>query len=198
MEIFQVLRRKLMLLSINPNELHRFNWKIQMSFLMLGYSILSNIVFIFFTANVTLMDRVKVFCIISELTKLGICLAAVVQRQKKLFGIIENVEKLANESKLYINLCFWNKFEKKISSGLKYETSKAIYEDTHRQAEKMCSILYFGFVRVLPQCVIWPKFVLSFVKYFATDLNGDAFELPIPVWYASFYLMQSLSTSFQR
>lgn len=88
MKVFEILRKKLMLLDISPQESHRFNWKIQMSFLMLGYSILSNIVFILFTANVTLMDHVKVFCIISELVKFGICSAVIVQRQMKLFGTI--------------------------------------------------------------------------------------------------------------
>lgn len=30
-----------------------------------------------------------------------------------------------------------------------------------------------------------PKFVLSFVNYSSTDLNGDAFELPFPYWWVS-------------
>lgn len=107
MKVFEILRKKLMLLDISPNESHRFNWKIQMSFLMLGYSILSNIVFILFTANVTLMDHVKVFCIISELVKLGICSAVIVQRQMKLFGVIESIGKIIEKSNQCLLLTFF-------------------------------------------------------------------------------------------
>lgn len=67
--------------------------------------------------------------------------------------------------------------------GLIYAPStKALYEDMNQLVEKISSILYLAFVIVMPQCTIWPKFLLSFAKYFTTNLNGDAFELPIPVW----------------
>lgn len=73
--------------------------------------------------------------------------------------------------------------KKKIKiSGLKYARSRAIYEDTNRQLEKLSGILYVAFVKVLPQLMIWPTFALSYVKYFATDLGADAFELPLFLW----------------
>lgn len=69
--------------------------------------------------------------------------------------------------------------------GLKHAISKTIYEDASRQVENLSGILYVVFVKVFPQVVIWPLFVLSLIKYFATDLGGDAFELPILLWYVS-------------
>lgn len=68
--------------------------------------------------------------------------------------------------------------------GLKYaQSSEATYEDKNRLVEQISGILYVAFTKVVPHLAIWPQFVISFVKYFATDLNGAAFELPIPAWY---------------
>lgn len=61
-------------------------------------------------------------------------------------------------------------------------SSKAMYDSTNQHVEKICHILYVGCVKVIPQCIIWPSFVISFVKFFATDLDADAFELPVPLW----------------
>lgn len=67
--------------------------------------------------------------------------------------------------------------------GLKFGSSKAIYANTNQSVEKVSDILYVVFIKVLLPSVIWPKFVISFVKYFATDLGGDAFDLPLPWWW---------------
>lgn len=101
MEIFQVLRKKLTILNISPTGSNSFNWKIAMCFLMLGYSIFSNIIFIRITENIVLLDYVKVFCIVTELTKMGLCLATIALRQMKLFEILGNIESLINKSKFF-------------------------------------------------------------------------------------------------
>lgn len=67
-----------------------------------------------------------------------------------------------------------------------------MYENTNRLVEKISVILYVGLVKVLPTCVIWSQFMICLVKYFATDLNGAAFELVVPLWYVGlFFLMNS-------
>lgn len=66
--------------------------------------------------------------------------------------------------------------------GFKNASSKVIYEDTNRLLEKISGFLRVFFLKVLPQFMIWPTFVMSFAKYFVTDLGADAFEMPILVW----------------
>lgn len=66
--------------------------------------------------------------------------------------------------------------------GLEHETATAIYEQTNRRVEKVADIFFVGFVKVLPTCVFLATFLLSFIKYFTTDLGGDAFELPVLGW----------------
>lgn len=104
MEIFQVIQKRLGILNINPNESNPLNWKITMSFLMFGYSILSCVILIFIAEKITLMDFVISFCVISELIKMGICLAVIVAQRMKLFEVIGSIEKLINESNHDCNL----------------------------------------------------------------------------------------------
>lgn len=66
--------------------------------------------------------------------------------------------------------------------GLECPTSKAVYKNTNQLVEKISDIPSAILVKVMPQCVIGPKFVISFAKYFATDLNNGAFELPLTWW----------------
>lgn len=59
---------------------------------------------------------------------------------------------------------------------------KANYCATNRQVAKICKILDVGMAKVMPQFMIWPKFIACFVIYFITDLGSEAFELPLPAW----------------
>lgn len=127
-----------MLLSIAPSESQHCNWKIQMSFLMLGYSILSNIAFVLFTANVTLMDQVKVFCIISELLKLGICSAVIVQQQSQLFGVIASIEKLLNES---------NRYAFAFNMDLAQIFNEKLFQDCNMKHRMQCMMVQIDWLR---------------------------------------------------
>lgn len=57
-----------------------------------------------------------------------------------------------------------------------------MYEKTVRLVEKWSEIIYFIVMRVLLPALMIPKFIISFIGYFAMDMGGDAFELPFPVW----------------
>lgn len=78
-------------------------------------------------------------------------------------------------------------------------STAAIYGDTNGQVEKISQVLDAVFVKVLPQCSIWPKFFVSFVTYLTTlehsavvtsnsntsidiDLRNEVFQLPAPMW----------------
>lgn len=63
----------------------------------------------------------------------------------------------------------------------KNPASKAIYAETNRQVEKWSKFIILGIAKVTPFFLVWPKFVVSLVTYFTTDLGSDALELPFPM-----------------
>lgn len=66
--------------------------------------------------------------------------------------------------------------------GLKYEESRVMYEETNNLMEKLSEIVELMVVGVcLPGFVI-PRIIVSYFKYFTTDLGDDAFDLSIPMW----------------
>lgn len=193
MKIFETIRNNLVTFGFNSHESHLFNGKIAIGILLFGLTLLSNVVFISSIDDVILMDYVNSFSLISTLAELGICSATIGLQQTELFELIERLEVPINRSNS--NIHFLETFDWFIKNlGLKYETSNAIHEGTNRQIEKISGILYIGLVKVLPQCIIWPVFLISFVKYFATDLNADAFELPLAWWWVAFF--QTISWNF--
>lgn len=66
-------------------------------------------------------------------------------------------------------------------SGLDWTTTKSIYDDANKSIEKWIKRVHFVIVNVTLFCYIAPRPIISFIKYFTTDLGFDAFELPFPV-----------------
>lgn len=106
MKILETIQKYLVLLGINPNETNPFNWKITMGFLLIGLAILSNFILIFSIDNITSMDFVNFFNLISSLMLMCISLATIVSQQTKLFEFIGSLEKLTNESNQKISVWF--------------------------------------------------------------------------------------------
>lgn len=64
--------------------------------------------------------------------------------------------------------------------GLKNDESRAIYEKTSQNVEKLSETI-IATMRVSFHVLIWPAFIASFLNYFTTDLGADGFELPFPM-----------------
>lgn len=64
--------------------------------------------------------------------------------------------------------------------GLAY--SQPLYTETSQKVEKWMRILDVAFLKVTPIMAVGPATIVSFVKFFSTDLGASAFELPIPMW----------------
>lgn len=60
--------------------------------------------------------------------------------------------------------------------------SKTIYTGTDKKLQHVSKIMDFVIIKVTPICVTVPMFVVSMVKYFTTDLGGEAFDLPFHQW----------------
>lgn len=61
-------------------------------------------------------------------------------------------------------------------------TSKAVYQHANHLVEKLSRIGYFLIAIVSPVCIVFPKAIVSYFMYFATDLGIEAFELPLFYW----------------
>lgn len=66
---------------------------------------------------------------------------------------------------------------------LECSSSKAIVCDTNRLVERWCEVGEFVFVKVSPIGLVFPRVLVSYIVYFATDAGNEAFELPLLHWY---------------
>lgn len=67
--------------------------------------------------------------------------------------------------------------------GLQCEKSRAMYDRINNLMEKLSKIAYFAIFGVSIPGFVIPKAILSYIKYYTTNLGGDAFDLSIPMWY---------------
>lgn len=67
--------------------------------------------------------------------------------------------------------------------GLKHEESRAMYEKTNHLMEKISKIVYFIIMNSSILGFVIPIAIISYLKYYTTNLGEDAFDLSIPVWY---------------
>lgn len=80
------------------------------------------------------------------------------------------------------------KFCQKISDiiydvlGLTNPVSRMIYENGNHLVEKWFNIFIRLVMFVTLPGLMFPTFVVSYYKYFTTDLGNDAFEMPYPIW----------------
>lgn len=77
-----------------------------------------------------------------------------------------------------------NTFRSCVNAGLKYPMSQTSYTQTGRKLEKWVKILDVAFLKVTPALTIGPTLIVSYIKYFITDLGETAFKLPAPIWYS--------------
>lgn len=71
---------------------------------------------------------------------------------------------------------------------MKYPALKSSYIENNQQIEKWSEIIYLIVAKMTPIAFILPKFIVSIFIYFTTNLENDAFELPLPMWYVEIQL----------
>lgn len=60
--------------------------------------------------------------------------------------------------------------------------SKTIYDGTEKKLPICFKIFNIGAIKAMPICIMMPTFIVSYFKYFTTDLGKDAFALPAQLW----------------
>lgn len=101
MIIFETLIKDLITLGVNPNDSNRFNWRIRFGFFVFGLCISLNVIFIFTIENDNVMVYMKIFCVITGLIQMCICLLATVFQEDKVFSVIKSTENIMNKSKSF-------------------------------------------------------------------------------------------------
>lgn len=104
MKTFETIQKNLVLLGINPNAAHPFNWTITLDFIVFGLNILLFFLFILFGQNLILVNYVEFFCMASGFFEISVCLATITLQHIKLYQFIGIIEKLMNESNLFVCL----------------------------------------------------------------------------------------------
>lgn len=67
--------------------------------------------------------------------------------------------------------------------GLEYSKLQTFYIETSQKVDKGIGILHIAFLKVTPIAAVSTALIFSFFTYFTTDLDGSAFELPVPMWF---------------
>lgn len=66
--------------------------------------------------------------------------------------------------------------------GLEIPKSKLIYIEVNEKIEKQTGMLYIALLKVTLPATMLPNFILSFLIYFTTDSESQAFLLVFPIW----------------
>lgn len=186
MKIFQSIRKSFEILGLNPpNSIkrHSYNARNLITIFVLSVLTIGTNMFLLFYAKTfkELTDSFYTACS-SALTVLSF--VNMIPKMRKVYELLENFEKLISKSKEKHILNIW----KKISigdlsfSGTQNPVSKAIFQETTKQMEKLCEVAHFTMMTISLPCIMYPKLLISFFIYFTNDFDKSAFELPFPMW----------------
>lgn len=116
MKIFQTVRKKYAMAGISASQQwtqkYAFNNKELFGFLIFGFVIVSQLVYIFFVAN-DLMEYMECASTGSGTIIMFACFAGIVFRRTALFETIDNIEKLIDTSKTNLNSKIFDFIEEK-------------------------------------------------------------------------------------
>lgn len=67
----------------------------------------------------------------------------------------------------------------------KHSASRSLFKKTVELEQKLSRLIFFVAVEVTLGGFLVPWSIYSFFIYFTTDSGKAAFDLPLPIWYAS-------------
>lgn len=66
---------------------------------------------------------------------------------------------------------------------MKCSDAVSLHLKTSAKINKLANVLFFVYIKVTWPGVILPPLVMSYYKYYTTDMGLDAFHLPFYMWY---------------
>lgn len=104
----------------------------------------------------------------------------------KLFGCIDDIEKLIDTSELLSNEVVLMSERQTPANlyilGHKHPKSKKLFLKTNRQVERFSETLFTFMMKILLPCAMLPQCIVCFAIYFTTDSGSDSFQLPFTMW----------------
>lgn len=124
--------------------------------------------------------------IISITTVISTDFVVLAVNKARIDHLIDSSEQITDRGKFHFFYIFKMMLKavksKKISAIEINPPSAKMYELTIRQIESWNGIVHIVISKIIPLFVILPQFIWSFVIYFTTGLDEDAFALPTPTW----------------
>lgn len=88
--------------------------------------------------------------------------------------------------------------ENNLFPGSTNPKTKAKCEDINEIVEKWSEIIYFVVAKVAIIVAVLSKAIFCFFIYFTTEFDGDAFELPFPMWLEFWLRYSFLGHTFSK
>lgn len=180
MEIFQLTRRNFSKVGIDARQSiqgHLFNARNVGFFGVLILGTILNFIFTFYVAN-TFIECIDSAKNGSSIVICGLIFLSNILNVAKVFEFIAGLEILIEKSKC-VNL------SRKPAFLLRHcfigQKSISKYDKSKHQIEMWSKRLYICLSIFIP-CLSFGMFAMSFFNYFTTDLDSDAFQLPLPMW----------------
>lgn len=194
MKLFQTIQKNLTILKFDPNQPDSFfalifqHWS---CFLKSFLSLTSLIVYLLHDAN-TVKEYMDSLFLTTAAILIFVSFTSTVFKTPEIYIFFNGAEKAANKSEC--DQIIRIKIDKTINTPIVVEKniqilgleirpeSEAIYIKISHQVELLSKIVYFSVVNIFLPAFLLPLAILSYFRYFFTDLGNDAFMLTVPTW----------------
>lgn len=196
MKLFQLVQQNFITLGINPNQsipqnTHPFSHRALFGLFLFGATIISPFLYALWEAK-DLFEFTQSICTVLVTITSIISFLTFVFEMSKLVGFYDFAEKNIDGKKIHWNL---DSFDRRHSAwhwvklrnwilflDFQDPAMMTMYVNINQQIEKFSEIICLVMGKAAPIFFVVPQFVVSFVKYFTTDLGPDAFELSMLMW----------------
>lgn len=193
MKVLQSCRENFAHFGLNPPSLGhpRINKRNSMVIsVLISNAVLANVFFFKKAGNIT--EYADSFSVSWSVILSAVNTFVLIYKIRDIFEFIECLECTTNKRKEHILQLYPNRHQQndlftnthKHFLGLINPVSMAIYAKSNKQIEEYGNALSIFMRKVSIPCFIMPKFIISLVTYFTTDLGNDAFQLPFQLWWA--------------
>lgn len=189
-KIFQLIRIKFATIGIGPSSAMRpmaLNWRLFMGAFIMGLYAFCNFEFIFYEAE-TFTDYTRSICAESAAIFIIFHLFFVALDTENLFDLMNDCENLVNESESH--KFKWISILSSIITfylALKQSAMTAILSEAIQFEQQLSEIIYFIMAKMSPVGVFILWIIYTYFMYSIQDLETDAFDLPLPIWWMFVY-----------
>lgn len=124
MKIFQTIQSIFTMLGIEKpmpsTRIFSINGRLALGFVIFAFTIVTSAMFFIYSAKF-IMEYMQCFCALTAAAEIGLCFAAFVRQNQRLFHYIESMEMLINKSKVYF--CYFQSILTEFNSRVSMKNS---------------------------------------------------------------------------